>query len=306
MDCKWAEQIGQTNGDIHSLHIKVLKPAAKTESTEACRHVRCNAVPVPKLAASVAATQQNVIWLFWAQGWNEAPTIALICADSWERHNPGWVVRRLSLANLSAFDARPEEGGYDFLPPTTSPHYADLVRMELLRKHGGLWVDATVLCVKPIEHWLALPNVSRACFFAVRKSTFDSFGSVSNWMLYSASSGCLVLEMMSSALRTFWRRPHQISPANTRDSCYFIWHKLFECLWRTSNPFKHAVDQMPHLPGGDLVPSTLTPVQNSLFRTPLTSQLKATLHAGPFFKLSHKQAGSLENGSILAYIFSSM
>ena len=90
MDCKLAEQIGQTNGDNHSVG--------------SCGHVSCNAVPVPQLAASVAATQQKVIWLFWAQGWNNAPTIALVCADSWERHNPSWVVRRLSLANLSAFE----------------------------------------------------------------------------------------------------------------------------------------------------------------------------------------------------------
>ena len=33
-------------------------------------------------------------------------------------------------------------------------HKSDMIRAFLLLKFGGIWVDASVLCLKPLSQWL--------------------------------------------------------------------------------------------------------------------------------------------------------
>ncbi|KQY79235.1 mannosyltransferase [Ensifer sp. Root142] len=41
---------------------------------------------------------------------------------------------------------------------------ADLIRIALLRDYGGVWVDATTFCTKPLDEWL--PPLMESGFFA--------------------------------------------------------------------------------------------------------------------------------------------
>jgi mannosyltransferase OCH1-like enzyme len=41
---------------------------------------------------------------------------------------------------------------------------AALARLCLLRTHGGVWVDATVFCRRPLDEWL--PEHAASGFFA--------------------------------------------------------------------------------------------------------------------------------------------
>src|SRR5215211_2611228 len=66
--------------------------------------------------------------------------------DSWERHCPGWEIRTWRdwnlppLVNQDAFDA------------TTNPaQKADIVRLELLLRFGGVYVDTDFEALKPLE-----------------------------------------------------------------------------------------------------------------------------------------------------------
>lgn len=36
----------------------------------------------------------------------------------------------------------------------TIQEYADILRMELLNQNGGVWVDATLFCIKPLDSWI--------------------------------------------------------------------------------------------------------------------------------------------------------
>jgi mannosyltransferase OCH1-like enzyme len=66
--------------------------------------------------------------------------------ETWRRHHPGWEVRLWTDADVPvpAVAARARN----------IAERADLVRYEVLRRHGGVYVDTDVECLKPIDDLL--------------------------------------------------------------------------------------------------------------------------------------------------------
>lgn len=101
----------------------------------------------------------HIIWIYWDKPVEYAPEIVLYAVSSWKKKNPSWDVRVLSDSNV---------GEFVDLPPHRNDRKiqwrADLIRIALLRKYGGVWVDATTFCVKPLDEWL--PTLMGSGFFA--------------------------------------------------------------------------------------------------------------------------------------------
>jgi hypothetical protein len=55
---------------------------------------------------------------------------------------------------------------YDAWPGISLQHFSDLVRLALLNKYGGVWADASMYCVVPLDRWL-VPKMQSG-FFAFR------------------------------------------------------------------------------------------------------------------------------------------
>ena len=92
------------------------------------------------------------IFIYWHQGWDEAPEICKICKQTWVDKNPDWEVIALDRNSIK-----------DFLPLATIEAASrikpiqtctDLLRLALVAAHGGLWVDATHFCNKSLTSWL--------------------------------------------------------------------------------------------------------------------------------------------------------
>lgn len=76
--------------------------------------------------------------------------------ESWRRHHPGWELRFWTDHNLPEGLRRPE--AYERL---RSPvERADILRLELLWRFGGVYVDVDFECLRSLE-----PLISRATFF---------------------------------------------------------------------------------------------------------------------------------------------
>jgi hypothetical protein len=107
-----------------------------------------------------AATLPPRIWLYWGQGWDSAPEVCRLCLDSWRRWNPGHEVRALDAAAAEALLGPP---GLD-LSVFPDRVRANLLRLRLLARFGGVWADATLLCTAPLAAWLPLVTQHSACF----------------------------------------------------------------------------------------------------------------------------------------------
>jgi hypothetical protein len=98
---------------------------------------------------------RKTVWLLWFQGWDRAPWLVQKVRQSWELLNPGWDIRLLSDANLD-----------EYMPPHVmailrrndetmcAAARSDLVRLNLLANQGGVWADATMLCMVPLDEWV--------------------------------------------------------------------------------------------------------------------------------------------------------
>jgi Capsular polysaccharide synthesis protein len=87
-----------------------------------------------------------IVWSMWTGPMNECVED---CVGSWARHHPEWDVRMLDDAGVrqAALDL---PSTYDQLGPAAK---SDAVRLQLLARHGGLWMDATVMLRARLD-WL--------------------------------------------------------------------------------------------------------------------------------------------------------
>ena len=95
------------------------------------------------------------IWVFWWDGEENAPEIVKACIRSIRRNTNGHRVVFLSRENMGDYVDLPEyierkhENGI-----IGHAHYADMVRLALLAKYGGVWIDATVFVSQPLPEEL--------------------------------------------------------------------------------------------------------------------------------------------------------
>lgn len=132
----------------------------------------------------------KIIWMYWHQGWEEAPDLVKRCRASWVRLNPDYEVRALDQHSL--FD-------YITLAEGISPERKDLSiqkianlgRLALLSRYGGVWADATVMCIRPLDEWLG-PYLESG-FFAFRNPGIDRL--MSNWFI-AAEPDSIILQRL--------------------------------------------------------------------------------------------------------------
>ncbi|HEX5776017.1 MAG TPA: capsular polysaccharide synthesis protein [Caulobacteraceae bacterium] len=170
------------------------------------------------------------VWMFWAQGLEDAPPLVRHCVTAWREKNPGWEVRLLSMADLPSLVAMDDVPA----PPATSYQaFSDLLRVRLLAAHGGVWADPTCLPVRPLDHWL--PPLMQAGFFAFDRPHPERM--LASWFLASEPGGVLVEKWAAACGR------YLISERRPDD--YFWLHYLFEWLVRNDRAVRRAWSRVP-------------------------------------------------------------
>jgi hypothetical protein len=116
---------------------------------------------------SQAASDLNrVVWMLWLQGFESAPPIVRLCVRSWKVRNPTWQVIELSDANLSDYIDSDSLARLRSIRNVKPQKIANLVRLYLISRHGGVWADSTCFCCKPLDSWIH--DYMDSGFFAFR------------------------------------------------------------------------------------------------------------------------------------------
>lgn len=118
----------------------------------------------------------------WHQGFAEAPQIVRTALESWRRVNPDWRVVALDRDSLSDWVDLKSVIDLD-RSDLTVQKFSAITRLCLLRRYGGVWTDATVCCLRPLDAWL--PEHYGAGFFAFRNPGPDRLAS--NWLIAAES-----------------------------------------------------------------------------------------------------------------------
>lgn len=169
--------------------------------------------------------KSKIIWIFWDSGFENAPELCKICLNSWINKNKKWEIRQLNSKNIK--DYIYTDNISDNLTVQTK---SDIYRVELLKKYGGAWVDATVYCLDSLDNWL--PDSD---FFAFSfKPTFKN-KMIASWFLYSKPNGYIITELSHTIVKRKY---------NEYISEYFWFHYMFTDLYNDSSKFKNLWDKV--------------------------------------------------------------
>lgn len=90
------------------------------------------------------------IWMFWAQGLDEAPPIVRRSVDSIKSFANGRDVIVLDHRSAGDYLGRVPSAYKGLNHYTSWAHFSDALRLALIAEHGGTWFDATILQVAPM------------------------------------------------------------------------------------------------------------------------------------------------------------
>lgn len=154
----------------------------------------------------IPASMENKIWMCWWQGLENAPEIVKACIESVKRNADGREVIVITDENL---------GNYIDIPKwmldkvkagiASRTNLSDLLRLSLLAKYGGIWLDATFFCARPLSE-----HVYSAPLFSIKRPDY-LHGSIASGYFAGYALGCDGLHRFAfAAARDFfleyWRR----------------------------------------------------------------------------------------------------
>ncbi|MFW5612778.1 MAG: capsular polysaccharide synthesis protein [Prevotella pectinovora] len=151
----------------------------------------------------------RIIWSAWLQGLDNAPEMVNVCLESHQKHLPGYEFRVLDMENYRQWVELPEwvEEKYarGMIPAAL---FSDVLRVAVLKRYGGVWMDASVLCTgfdnqQLQKQWAEVENSRFAVFRYYRKGDRYPSG-LSNWFI-AATPDNIVLTSVYDMLTAYWR-----------------------------------------------------------------------------------------------------
>jgi hypothetical protein len=185
----------------------------------------------------------NKVWVCWFQGMENAPELVQRCYRSLQENLKDRQIILLTEENYREYITLPdyieEKAAKGIIPKA---HYSDLIRLELLIRHGGTWIDSTVFCSGGDipAYMLDAPLF----MFQTLKPGLDGHATrVSNWFMTACTNHPL-LRLTQALLYEYWRKNNGLVD-------YFIFHHFFELAieaypyeWAKVIPFSSSV---PHI-----------------------------------------------------------
>ena len=98
-------------------------------------------------AAPLAAPVPRKVWSYWHD--DQPPLVVRLCIDNWKALNPGYQVHLLNARSVADF--LPD------VPPTLArlgaAKQSDWIRLALLERHGGIWLDSSIILTTSLD-WM--------------------------------------------------------------------------------------------------------------------------------------------------------
>lgn len=142
-------------------------------------------------AAPVTAAIPKILWTYWQD--DAPPQLIQACLANWRRHAPDHQLHVLSRASLAAwFPAELLGAQFDALP---AYRQADWLRVQLLARHGGIWMDASTLLCESLDWVHKTQQAQRAeyvGFYIARYSTRAELPLVENWFMAAVPGSAFV------------------------------------------------------------------------------------------------------------------
>jgi hypothetical protein len=240
------------------------------------------------------------IFIYWAQGFVNAPEIVKKCLLSWKIENTNWKIIELDDTNLKNYIDLDNYINNIRQKNITKTALSDIIRILLILKHGGVWCDATTFCNKPLDHWLEKYTNQR--FWGFEKPRSHKL--ISSWFLYGEKKSYIAKRWAEYVIK-YWEQHNKMH-------IYSWFHELFGIIYNEDAKFKNLWDSIDKIwagsgnKGGINTPHMFVPYNTKLL-SPLNQNIKKIIDQNdtPMYKLTYKYNRTINNNkSILHYIIS--
>ena len=202
----------------HGINFQSLPPGkypdAAQKSKVAMNILEQHLLPATLADCEVHADIPKKLWLYWNSSLENAPDVVKVSVDSWKEKNPEYEIVLLNDQNLEEFL------GFDFNAlfyiATVNLGYAmkaDVLRLYLLSMYGGVWVDTTTFCVRPLAEWL--PDcTAKTEFFTFRHKT-NQTRPIEAWFIAAQQGHFVVKRVLALFLEhLFKKRKYSLCVSN--------------------------------------------------------------------------------------------
>ena len=145
---------------------------------------------------------ESAVWVCWWQGEETMPKIVKACFASVKRHSGTHPVILITKDNVNNYIAIPSHIMKKVDERKISiTHLSDIIRMLLLAKHGGLWLDATVFVTGEI-------NFTNLPFFTVRRDLGSVYVSKQRWHMncMGGTSKIYLFDFINDFFSEYWKK----------------------------------------------------------------------------------------------------
>jgi len=189
--------------------------------------------------------KSNKVWVCWFQGIEKAPLLVQKCYQSLSKKLTDREIILITRQNMTEYVTFP-----DYIiekwnrGQITHTHMTDLLRLELLIRYGGMWLDATVFCSSEREDIPDYYFDSELFMYQTLKPGRDGHTQlISSWLI-SAKSNNRILMATRYLCYQYWEK-------NTEMVDYFLLHDFISIVlehypeeWKQIIPQDNAT---PHI-----------------------------------------------------------
>ena len=177
------------------------------------------------------------IWMMWYQGIENAPPIVLSCIQSVINNRANHPVIIISKYNLEKYLKLPSHIIEKFNNNLfTITHLSDIIRLGLLYKYGGYWIDATYLVTTP------LTKVNTSFYTLKLKDCWTNnhafISCIWSVNFLAASKNSFIATYGYKALLNYWKKYNSIID-------YFLIDYIVYIAYHKEEKFKKIIDELP-------------------------------------------------------------
>lgn len=233
--------------------------------------------------------QSDKVWICWFQGLENAPELVRKCVQSVRDNMSDKEIVIITENNISEYAQFPDYIWEKWKSGAiTHTHMTDLLRLELLIKYGGMWLDATVLCTSQ-----DIPDFyfdSELFFYQSLKPGRDGKSKyISSWLM-SAKTNNRVLMATRHLCYEYWKKNDELVD-------YFLLHDFISIVLDF-----YSEEWMRVIPRDNATPHVLL---HRLFEPYDRRMWEAIKQQTPFHKLTYKfsQKDSEKSGTFYDVLF---
>lgn len=182
--------------------------------------------------------ENSPIWVFWWQGYNNMPDIIKMCHESKVRNSGGHPVILLTQENINDYIQFPDCVWSKFNEKILRiQHLADMIRVQLIQKYGGIWLDASIFCGREIPS-----NIFQMPLYSLKGEVDEYYVSRNQWTTFVI--GGFKENVLCSFLNEFFL---EYCKNEKRFIDYFMFDCAIQLAYQNIPVIKESIENLPKI-----------------------------------------------------------